>query len=192
MVRFEPSPNRWKLGFKEAVSANFKFLRKFGFHRARAEATFIRYETVRFLTKKRLFVNVYHGRGSYEMGVQIGPIDHEEQAVTVAEIVRAAGAEEIEGFGQHTMFQVSSRKAVQEFVPKLAQLVRKYGEPFLRGNIDAYRVATENSRRASARYLREMELGRVREGRRSLARETTNKSLASTNRFRGTSLARRG
>lgn len=84
MIRFEPGTDRSKLGFKEAVSANFKFLRKFGFHRARAEATFIRYETVRFLTKKKLFVNVYHGRGSYEMGVQIGPIDHEEQAVTVA------------------------------------------------------------------------------------------------------------
>ncbi|MGO8788371.1 MAG: hypothetical protein ACLQVL_13450 [Terriglobia bacterium] len=163
MFHFEPGPDRWKLGFKEAVSSNFKFLRRYGFHRVRTEATFVRYETVRFLSEKRLFVNVYHGRGSYEIGVQIGPINHGEQAVTVSEIVRAAGAEEIEGFGQHTMFQASSMKGVQEFVPKLAQLVRKYGEPFLRGDVGAFESAMENSRRASARHLREMELGRARE-----------------------------
>jgi hypothetical protein len=163
MFHFQPSPGRWRLGFKEAVLKSFRFLYRYGFRCVRAESTFVRYETIRLFSRKRLFVNVYHGRGSYEMGVEIGPSDHEKQAVTLPEIVRFAGSEEAEGFGQHRVFQVSSREGVQEFVPKLAGLVRKYAQPFLRGDPEAFGAAAERSRRASARYLRDIELGRMRE-----------------------------
>ena len=165
MFHFEPGPDRWKLGFKEAVSSNFKFLRRYGFHRVRTEATFVRYETVRFLSEKRLFVNVYHGRGSV-VGTRSANRPYQPWRAGCygfrncesgwCRRNRSLRPEQI-------TFQASSMKGVQEFVPKLGQLVRKDGEPFLRGDVGAFESAMENSRRASARHLREMELGRARE-----------------------------
>jgi len=41
-LRFEPGPNRWKLGFKDAVLKSFQFLRRYGYRRVRADVTFMR------------------------------------------------------------------------------------------------------------------------------------------------------
>ena len=41
------------------------------------------------------------------------------------------------------MFQVGTREEVQEFVPKVAALVKKYATPLLRGDESAYRSALE-------------------------------------------------
>ncbi len=57
MHKFEPGKDRWKLGFKETVLANFKFLRSSGFKPVTEDVTLVRYES------KFAFVNVYHGRG---------------------------------------------------------------------------------------------------------------------------------
>lgn len=64
MGRFEPGPGRERLGFEAAVVENFAFLKEAGFECVRRECTFVRYES------KRVFVNVYHGRGSFELGVE--------------------------------------------------------------------------------------------------------------------------
>ena len=163
MFHFEPGADRWKLGFKETVVASFKFLHKYGFDCVRAEPTFVRYETKSGSSGKQFFVNIYHGRGSYELGVEIGPCDSEKNTITLLEIVKSSGAEKAEGFGEHVTFQVSSRKGVQEFVPKLASLVKKYAVPFLQGDAEIYKLVLEERRLASARHRKEMELSVMRE-----------------------------
>jgi hypothetical protein len=165
LFHFEPGPDRWKLGFKEEVVASFKFLRKYGFRRVRAEATLVRYHTAWPLTrnKMKLFVNVYHGRGSYEMGVEMGPRERESEAVTLPEIVEWAGGEESKSSREHVTFQTSSREGVQKFVPKLAELVKKYAGPFLRGDAKAYDSLLGQRHRSTQRYLTQMELDRARE-----------------------------
>jgi hypothetical protein len=166
MLRFEPGPDRSKLGSKEAVLASFKFLRNHGFDCVSAEPTFVRYERRRPPSERKLFVNVYHGRGSYELGVEIGPSDQERETISLPEIVKWAGAEnaeKTEEFGRHVMFQVSSAEGVQKFVPKLAYLVQKYAAPFLEGDPEAYRAVLEERQRASVRYLNEDRLGEARE-----------------------------
>jgi hypothetical protein len=60
------------------------------------------------------------------------------------------------------MFQVSSREGVQEFVPKLATLVKKYAIPFFRGDEDAYRTALESRAKQYADEVREGNLRVVR------------------------------
>jgi hypothetical protein len=67
--KFEPGKDRWKLGFKEAVLKNFAFLVSNGFKAVRQDVTFVRYES------QVAFVNIYHGRGSFEVGVEIGRLD---------------------------------------------------------------------------------------------------------------------
>jgi hypothetical protein len=109
-----------------------------------------------------VFVNVYHGRASYELGVEIGRLKEPEARVSIFDVVRWADAEKAEGFGQHVMFQVSSREGVREFVPKLAALVKKHAIPLLRGDEDTYRSVLEFRARQYADEVKQRNLSVVR------------------------------
>ncbi len=153
----ESSPDRWRLGFKEAVLSSFGFLRSYGLRPVEEDPTFVRYES------EAVFVNVYHGRASFEIGVEIGRKDRPEK-YGLDYLVSWAGKQAwaAEGFGRSTMFQVSSREGVQRFVPKVAELVKKYGEPFLAGSTAFYEELVKANERASIAYQREQILMRIR------------------------------
>lgn len=157
MLNKEPSPQRAKLRFKDAVLSSFKFLVELGLHPINERITFVRYESA------EVFVNVYHGRASFELGVEIGRSkEPEEEKLTIYDIVAWAGAEKAEGFGRHVMFQVSSPEGVREFVPKIARLVQKYAIPFIKGDATAYREALEARTRAAAEYVKQVNVRQVR------------------------------
>lgn len=149
MVRTQPGPNREQLGFKEAVLAGFQFLRTYGLKPVKEEVTLVRYES------KKVFVNVYHGRASFEIGIEVGRRDRPER-YGLGYMVAWAGKDawEAEGFGRGTMFQVSSGEGVGEFVPKVAELVKKYGAPFLLGDPGFYNELEKANQRASAEYTK--------------------------------------
>lgn len=153
MLNKEPGPERAQLGFKEAVLSNFKFLSDFGLRPVEEKMTLVRYESA------DVFVNVYHGRASYELGVEIGRVKEPEKRLHIFSIVRWAAAEKAEGLGQRVMFQVSSRDGVQEFVPKLAALVKKYAIPLLQGDESAYGSALEFQ---AKQYADEVKEGNLR------------------------------
>lgn len=156
MLNREPGPERAQLGFKDVVLSSFKFLVDFGLRPMEEKVTLVRYESA------GVFLNVYHGRASFELGVEIGRLKEPEAKLSIFDVVRWAGSEKAERFGQHVMFQVSSREGVQEFVPKLATLVKKYAIPFLRGDEDAYRTALESRAKQYADEVREGNLRVVR------------------------------
>ena len=153
MLNKEPGPERARLGFEDAVLPNFKFLADFGLRPVEENITFVRYES------SEVFVNIFHGRASYELGVEIGRLKEPGTKLSIFDIVRSVGAEKAEGFGHHVMFQVSSREGVRTFVPKLAALVREYALPFLRGDEHAYRSARESR---AKRYTDEAREGNLR------------------------------
>jgi hypothetical protein len=157
MVHFEPGPDRWKLGFKDAVIKSFGFLRRYGYHRVRADVTFVRYETPWYSFKKRFYVNVYHARGSYEMGVEVGSKDSDAEMVNLPWILRWAGAPEANKcFGDdtgNTMLFAETRDAVQALVPRMAGLVRRYAEPFLRCDPAAFAAVNAMTRESSQKWV---------------------------------------
>lgn len=163
MLHFKPGANRSKLGFKDAVLSSFTFLSGYGFRPVRAEPTFVRYEAARPSSGTSMFLNVYHGRGSYELGVEIGLCGQDQATLTLPLLVEWAARDQGGVPGQQTTFQVSTRDGVKRFVPKLAELVQKYAKPFLEGDIKAYQSAAEHVRRGSALYEKHMQLQRVRE-----------------------------
>jgi hypothetical protein len=128
MFRTDPGKHRSQLGFKDAVLSSFDFLRAYGLKPIKEEVTFVRYES------NSVFVNVYHGRGSFEIGVEIGRLDRPVK-YGLGYIVAWAGKQawEAEGFGRGTMFQVSTCESVHNIVPKIAHLVKRYADPFLSG-----------------------------------------------------------
>jgi hypothetical protein len=66
MPRSGPGADRERLRFVEAVRSSFGFLEKRGFDTVVELSTMVRYESA------SVFVVVFHGRGSYELGVEIG------------------------------------------------------------------------------------------------------------------------
>ena len=156
MLNKEPSPERATLGFREAVLSSFKFLSDVGLRPVKEEMTLVRYES------SEVFVNVYHGRASFELGVEIGRLQEPAEKLTLYDIIAWAGAEKAESFGQHVTFQVSSREGVQEFVPKLAHLVQKYGAPFLKADATAYCAVHEARSRGAVEYEKQVNLRDVR------------------------------
>jgi hypothetical protein len=156
MLHIDPSPERARLTFKDAALSSFRFLCDLAFRPVQEEDTFVRYES------SLVFVNVYHGRASFELGVEIGRLAEAGEKLTLYDMVARTGAEEAEGFGQHVMFQVSTREGVQELVPKLAGLVQKYGPQFLNADANAYREALEARSRAAAEYEKQVPLRNLR------------------------------
>lgn len=154
---FKAGPDRAKLGFKEAALSAFDFLRQYGFTSTQANATFVRYES------PSVFVNAYHGRGSYELGIEIGRLDDPDRNLAIANVVDWAGAFEAEGFGKHVMFQVATREGVQKFVVKLADLVKKYAVPLLRNEANAWNEALGLQVRRAAEYEKDIKLRQIRE-----------------------------
>lgn len=61
-----PGSDRSDLGFVDAVLEQFAFLESFGLLLTKSEPTFVRFES------EERFVNVFHGRSSYEIGVEVG------------------------------------------------------------------------------------------------------------------------
>jgi hypothetical protein len=148
---FTPGPDRWKLGFREAVAESFKFLRGYGYRLVRADVTFVRYEMPWHSFKRRFYVNVYHARGGYDLGVEIGPRDNDREEVNLIGMLLWAGAPEVQGWRVgDTLLRAETREAVQTLVPKMAELVRRYAGPFLRGDPDAFRTLREINRKAYA------------------------------------------
>ena len=151
MCVFEPGPDRWKLGFKEAVVENFKFLRRYGYRLARADVTFVRYEMPWYSFRRRFYVNVYHARGGYDLGVEIGPRDDDREQANLIGMLRWANAPEVEAWRVgDTLLCADTRAGVQTLVPRMQELVRKYADPFLRGDPEAFRTLKKMNREAYA------------------------------------------
>jgi len=157
MFKTDSGPDRERLRFEETVLASFDFLGSYGLKPKKKEPTFVRYES------KKVFLNVYHGRSSFEIGLELGRRDRPER-YGLGYIIASAGkaAWEAEGFGHGTMFQVSSREGVQQLVPKVAGLLKKYGEPFLRGDPEFYDELAKANERASSEYTRRQLVERTR------------------------------
>lgn len=153
MVHVVAGPERAKLGFTNAVGSAFKFLEDdLGFHVARVEEpTLVRYES------RTTFVNVYHSRGGYRVGVDMGRfIRHAgevvEDRVNLYEVVSAV---QDHVAARSLDVPAESAATVHDAVHGTARLVQKYGTGFLRGDSESYSEVGEHRRLTNARLAAE-------------------------------------
>jgi hypothetical protein len=140
-----PTPERQSLRLAETVEENFSFLAAHGLKRVQSGPTFVRFES------RRAYVNVYHGRRSFELGLEVGPIEAkgvEEAPFSMSEIVRLLEPEKADG---HRNFATHTADGVHEGVRRLASLFRGYVEagllsdPGLFGRLERQRAAWSQS-----------------------------------------------
>src|SRR5438045_7554154 len=74
--------DRSALRFAEEVKARFSFLEALGFHCVRSEATLVRFES------PKVSINVYHGRHSFEIDLEIEPAQSPADAYSFASVLR--------------------------------------------------------------------------------------------------------
>jgi hypothetical protein len=160
-MQFEHSPtfDRDQLGFVSEVMSAFRFLlTDHGFSCVKIEPTFIRYEST------SIFVNIYHGRRSSELGVEIGKLGNisglKENWYTLGEVMDLMGVREKLGF---TFFQASTRERIQILVPKLAEYVRKYAGSIFEGNLQIFERSRDLRHKKSEGYMKEIFLSQIRE-----------------------------
>ena len=141
--------SRENLGFISAVRSNFQFLiDNFGFELIKEELTFVRYET------KLLFVNIYHGRLSYELGFECGlQAKGENSRYRLSTILRG---ELGDAHNKQTSYQASNKKAVYSCLGKIADLVSEYCVPILQAENLAFarveQAAGDEGRELTERY----------------------------------------
>jgi len=149
MVEFVPHPSRSQLGFTEAVKRAFEFLqRDHGFALTRVdEPTRVRFE------RKKVVLDVVHGRGDYVVTAEIGrrlPFGFGHDVVTIYEVFGSLGVlDEMEGgWVAETGEEVSDR------VGRLARAVATVAGPWLRGEGRAFRMAKRFRSRPSVQPQR--------------------------------------
>lgn len=152
---FKPGPERELLCFKEEALHAFDFLTKeYDFICVRTEITFIRYES------QNVFVHIFHGRGSYEIGVEIGLLaicPSDEVYFTLADILHALGIPELPGY-----FAVD-REQVQRRVRQVAELIREHMQLILHGDPSIFEHLRQSRAEWSDNYSKQIALRQVRE-----------------------------
>lgn len=124
-----------RLGFTDVALHAFDFLREFGFSPVRVEETIVRFES------KSVFVTVFHGRGSYQLNVEIGRLVGREW-YNLAELLGPAA---VRGC------QVTTRPMLEQCLRHFGEMLRQQLVSLLRdepGAFDAARELVAPKRRA--------------------------------------------
>jgi len=127
-TNFKDLTNMPMLEFSEVAQDTFHFLLDRGFRLRNSEVTIVRYAS------ERVFVNVSHGRSSYEIGIEIGLMSLElgdAHGYSMSELIRLNNHEEAERFRN---FMATTPGEVKVGVERLAEQLLKYGDRALRGD----------------------------------------------------------
>lgn len=167
-------PERARLGFPDEVERVFHFLEQdYGFERGERQSTFVQY-----LGPGGVFVNVYHGRASYEVGVEIGlgaPIPSTQPSVlrrlfgrgprsktpTVMSgekfsLSNVVGAVEERYPPPDLTLVAESRESIRQHLDTFQSLVRQDGPRLLRGDSEAFRKVREYSDMRNKEYTKQV------------------------------------
>lgn len=119
-IRFGSSVNhvtdRSLLRFPEEVKRQFAFLEALGFRCVRAEPTLVRYES------PAIGINIHQGRKSYEIGLEIEPMQMPTESYPFSAILRLVDAKRGESYRNYAAQTV---EGVAEGVRQLAGLLHE-------------------------------------------------------------------
>lgn len=142
-----PGPDRGRLGFATVASEEFSFLLGLGFTLVEVSDTLARYES------DGRVVRVFHGRGSYELGVEVGrwiEVDgvSREQAFPLRDVVAQRRDPADIGFGGTS---ATTAESVRKFLGQLAGWTREFALPLLHDGDDLFdQLSLSNAARAHA------------------------------------------
>ena len=161
----EASTNdRASLGFAEAVQSALEIVAlDHGLGMVEAGPTRVRYES------GLMFLNIYHGRQSYEIGVEVGLLADEQGCKFGLPDVLAAllGRDH----GCRTYFQASKKDALMKCVEQIAALIEQHYGPVLAGDRNTWEQIAAVTAEHDAAYTKEVVQQPIREAANEAWRE---------------------
>ncbi len=122
-----PGGGAGRLGFVDFVLEAFAFLLRLGFVIARREGTFVRFES------DVVFINVYHGRSSYHVGLEVGRI-RDGAMYSLHELLRAVAPGDID----RARYQATGPEVLARCLASIAETVEKNCGALLAGDPAAF------------------------------------------------------
>lgn len=116
-----------RLGFADAAARAFAFLLRSGFALVLREETRLRFES------PGVFINVYHGRSSYQVGLEIGRI-HDGDLYSLHELLIAVAPENVEW----ARCQTTDPEALERCLTAIADTVDRKCRSLLAGSREAF------------------------------------------------------
>jgi hypothetical protein len=147
--------DRRAMRFAETVEEAFSFLELHGFKRIKSEPTFVRFAT------QRIRLDVYHGRQSFEVGLEIASLEagSDDKSYSMSEIIRLVEPSKAD---EYRNYAAQSAAEVGEGVRRLAARVRRYVDAGVLDNPRFFRLLQENREKWAQNYAREVNLTQVR------------------------------
>lgn len=145
--------DRSVLRFAEEVKDCFSFLEALGFRRVRSEPTFVRFES------PRANINVYHGRRSFEIGLEIESASSPTDAYSFPEILRLVDRNQGD---QYKYYATHTAQGVTEGVGKLAELFQRCIAAGILNDKQLFSRLKVQQKEIAAKYALEVELRQAR------------------------------
>lgn len=149
------SGERGAFGFPFAVEREFGFLTAHGFRCVSTKSTLVRYES------DHVFINIYHGRSSYEIGIEVGSTDLEEQekGFSLFAFIHLAAPDKA---ATYRNFVAVKPEAVSVRVAALQKLFTQYVLDVLMGDPDIFIKLEAQRKKISAAYASEVRASQIR------------------------------
>jgi len=113
------------LQFAELAQKYFAFLEKQAFCCICNEPTFVRYEDA------LLFINIYHGRSSFEIGLELGRLGNEDDKKNPYSMSLLLGVADYATAKEYRDYAARTPDGVDRGLAKLAKLFQEYVSPSL-------------------------------------------------------------
>jgi hypothetical protein len=114
-----------RLGFLSVAKTFFKFLESYGFEIVQEDIGFLRYENTLY------YINICHGRLSYEVHIEVGPKDSEDELYHLEDIIGITDPIKSENYFRP---MANTPMSLYKFVEMHAQMLKQYGENILKGD----------------------------------------------------------
>ena len=145
-------PPREHLRFADAVQEEFGYLSSRGFVCTSATATLVSYES------RDVSVRVYHGRSSYEIGIEVGLLS-ETDLYTLSELIALTD----EGAAkQYRKFVAGTPELVKRGVELLKDMFARYGDAALTGDPQCYAKLAVRRLKKGQVFAQEVKASQVR------------------------------
>lgn len=142
------------VGFQNAVLQSFKWLVDYRYRVVEEKSTFIRYEG------PSGYVNVYHGRSSYEVGIEVGPPGKGVvSSYSMSELIRLSNIEEARIYRNPV---VTTMRSMNDFVDAQAQRLREYGQRVLTGDAGVWEELQQQKQQWAKDFATEVLLSQIR------------------------------
>ena len=139
------------------VKHAFTFLiMDYGFSVVETVATFVRYES------PAVFVNVYHGRGSHEIGLELGLLDDVGKLFSWFHLMELVCLQDDEACQWFRAYYTTDPMLIKAAVESLAASLKQYGDMALHGDGAVFTALRQARMQSKERYARELRESRAR------------------------------